>query len=182
MQPRRRATSCGKGATQTELSMQQEQVHRAELELEQANIALSDATLNSPFDGIVSALPVKIGQVAQCHVAGGNHSHAGHPHLRAERRRDGAAVDQGRPDRRRALRRDPGQRLFPIQVFAIGLSPETQQGVIIYKVKCKLLGDIVDPRPSPGMNGSASIITEQRPNVVAIPSALRAQPRRREGG
>jgi multidrug efflux pump subunit AcrA (membrane-fusion protein) len=65
----------------------------------------------------------------------------------------------------------PG-KMFPIQVFAIGLSPETQQGVIIYKVKCKLLGELTDPRPAPGMNGTAFVITEQRPNVVAIPSAF----------
>ncbi len=66
-------------------------------------------------------------------------------------------------------------KVYPIEIFAVGLSPDTQQGVIIYKVKCKINGNVNDPsgpNPAPGMNGSASIVTEQRPNVVAVLSAV----------
>ena len=159
------------GATRTDLSMQQEQVHRAELELAQANIALSDATLTSPFDGIVSAMPAKIGQVLNATLPAITiltpgalifELNVGETELPSIRTGQVGGV---------LFDAIPG-KIFPISIFAIGLSPETQQGVIIYKVKCKLIGEIVDPRPSPGMNGSASIITEQRPDVVAIPSAF----------
>lgn len=162
------------GATQTELSMQQEEVHRAELGLEQANIALSDATLTSPFDGIVSSIPVKIGQVLNATIPSITvltpntlifELNVGETELPAIRvgQVGGVMFDaiQG--------------KIYPIQIFAVGLSPETQQGVNIYKVKCKINGNINDPsgpNPSPGMNGSASIITEQRPDVVAVPSAF----------
>jgi len=162
------------GATQTELAMQQEQVHRAELELQQANIALSDATLVSPFDGIVSALPVKLGQVLNPAIPAVTiltpgvlifELNVGETELPAIRAGQvgGVMFDaiQG--------------KIYPIQIFAVGLSPDTQQGVIIYKVKCKINGNVNDPagpNPAPGMNGSASIITEQRAGVVAVPSAV----------
>ena len=162
------------GATDTELLMEQEQVHAAELQLQQANIALSDATLVSPFDGIVSSLPVKLGQVLNPAIPSITiltpgvlifELNVGETELPAIRVGQGGGVMfdaiQG--------------KIYPIEVFAIGLSPDTQQGVIIYKVKCKINGNVNDPagpNPAPGMNGSASIITEQRANVVAIPSAV----------
>ena len=163
-----------KGATQTELSMQQEQVHRAELELEQANIGLGDATLTSPFDGVVSSLPVKLGQVLNATTPAVTvltpgvlifELNVGETELPSIKvgQVGGVIFDaiQG--------------KVFPLQIFAVGLSPETQQGVIIYKVKCTISGNVNDPsgpNPSPGMNGSASIVTEQRADVVAIPSAF----------
>lgn len=159
------------GATPTELAMQQEQVHQAELELKQANIALSDATLVSPFDGIVSALPVKLGQVLNPSIPAITiltpgtlifELNVGETELPAIRTGQVGSV---------LFDAIPG-KMFNIQVFAIGLSPETQQGINIYKVKCKLLGELTDPRPAPGMNGTAFVVTEQRPDVVAIPSAV----------
>ena len=159
------------GATSTESAMQQEQVHAAELELRQANIALQDATLESPFNGIVSALPVKLGQVLNPSIPSITiltpgalifELNVGETELPAMRTGQVGSV---------MFDAIPG-KMFNIQVFAIGLSPETQQGVIIYKVKCKLLGDLTDPRPAPGMNGTAFVVTEQRPNVVAVPSAV----------
>jgi HlyD family secretion protein len=161
------------GATSTEIAIQQEEVHRAELELQQADIALNDATLMSPFDGTVSALPVKLGQVLNPAIPAITiltpgqlifELNVGETELPSIKvgQVGGLLFDaiQGKP--------------YTIQIFAIGLSPDTEQGVIIYKVKCKINGNLNDPsgpNPAPGMNGSASIVTEQRPNVIAIPSA-----------
>ena len=161
----------GNGATRTELAIQQEQVHRAELELQQADIALSDATLTSPFDGVVSSIPVKIGQVVNASIPAVTvltpgtiifELNIGETELPAIKVGQGGGVIfdaiQG--------------KVYPISIFAVGLSPETQQGVIIYKVRAQILGDLGDPKPAPGMNGSASIVTEQRANVVAVPSTV----------
>jgi HlyD family secretion protein len=162
------------GATQTELAMQQEQVHAAELQLQQANIALSDATLDSPFDGIVSALPVKLGQVLNATIPAItiltpntlifelNISETELASIKVGQ--VGGVMFDAMP-----------AKIYPVQVFAIGLSPEQNQGVIIYKAKCKILGSTDEPgvpNPAPGMNGSASLITEQRADVIAVPSAV----------
>jgi len=162
------------GATPTELAMQQEQVHRAELELQQANIALDDATLQSPFDGIVSALPVKLGQVLNPSIPAITILTPGT--LIFELNVGETELPSIKVGQFGAVMFDAIQgKIYPVQIFAVGLSPETQQGVIIYKVKCKINGNINDPagpNPAPGMNGSASIVTEQRANVVAVPSAV----------
>jgi len=162
------------GATPTELSMQREQVHRAELELQQANIALSDATLTSPFNGIVSSLPVKVGQVLNATIPAVTILTPGE--LIFELNVGETELPSIKVGQKGGLRFDAIQeKAFGIEIFAIGLSPEAQQGVNIYKVKCKIEGNLNDPagpNPAPGMNGSASIVTEQRANVVAIPSAF----------
>jgi len=162
------------GATSTEIAMQQEQVHGAELELQQANIALSDATLVSPFDGIVSALPVKLGAVLNPSIPAITILTPGV--LIFELNVGETELPSIKVGQFGGVMFDAIQgKIFPIQIFAVGLSPETQQGVIIYKVKCKINGDVNDPvgpNPAPGMNGSASIITEQRADVVAVPSAV----------
>jgi HlyD family secretion protein len=164
----------GRGATATELAMQQEQVHQAELALQRANLALNDMTLTSPFDGIVSALPVKIGQVVNASVPAVtvltpgqmvfdlNVGETDLPSIRLGEQ--GTMTFDAIPT-----------KVFPIEVTAVSLSPETNQGVIIYKVKCRIDGNLNDPNgpnPAPGMNGSASLVTDTRPDVVAIPSAL----------
>ncbi len=161
------------GATATDIAIQQEEVHRAELQVEQADIALNDATLTSPFDGVVSALPAKIGQVLNPAIPAITILTPGQLIFElnvGETELPSVKVGQVGGLLFDALQSKP----YTIQVFAIGLSPETQQGINIYTVKCKINGNLNDPNgpnPAPGMNGSASLITEQRPNVIAVPSA-----------
>ncbi len=163
------------GATATELAMQQEQVHQAELAVQRANLAVKDMTLTSPFDGVVSALPVKIGQVVNATIPAVTVLTPGAMVFELNvGETDLASVRLGEQG---TVRFDglPAYS-FPIQVAAVSLSPTTSQGVIIYRVKCTISPDPGDATSTqqiaPGMNGSASIVTDTRPNVVAIPSAL----------
>ena len=161
------------GAKPTDLAMQQEEVRQAQLMVDKANIALKDATLTSPFDGVVSLLPVKIGQIVSPAVPAVTvlvpgtlvlELNVGETELPSIRSGETGNVMFD------AL---PG-KAFPIQVYAVGLSPATEQGIIIYKVRCTITGDMSDasqPRPSPGMSGTATIVTQEKPNVVAVPSA-----------
>ncbi|MGD0766114.1 MAG: efflux RND transporter periplasmic adaptor subunit, partial [Dehalococcoidia bacterium] len=139
----------------------------------QANIALKDATLTSPFDGVVSLLPIKMGQIVSPAVPAVTvlvpgtlvlELNVGETELPSIRSGETGSV---------LFDALPGQ-LFPIQVYAVGLSPATEQGIIIYTVRCTITGDMSDasqPRPSPGMSGTATIVTQEKPNVVAVPSA-----------
>jgi len=164
----------GQGATATELAMQQEEVHQAELAVERANLAVKDMTLTSPFDGVVSALPVKIGQVVNASVPAVTVLTPGQ--LTFDLNIGETDLPSVRLGEQGTMTFDAiPTKQYPIEVIAVSLSPETNQGVIIYKVKCRIDGNLNDPNgpnPAPGMNGSASLVTDTRPDVVAIPSAL----------
>jgi RND family efflux transporter MFP subunit len=163
-----------RGATETELNLQREQVHQAELAVDKAHDALDDATLVSPFDGVVASLPVKVGDSvspalpAVTILTPGaitfelNVGETELPDLRVGQ--EGAVVFDA----------IPGQP-YPIKVVAIGLSPSAEQGVLIYKVKTVITGDLSDtskPQPAPGMNGSATIVTNLKAGVVAVPASV----------
>jgi HlyD family secretion protein len=162
------------GATQTELDLQTEEVHQAELGVKKAQQALDDATLTSPFDGVVSNLPVKTGQSVSSAVPAVtiltpgalmfelNVGETELPDLRVGQ--TGGLVFDAIPS-----------RPFGMTIISIGLSPDTEQGVIIYKVKAQIQGDLTDPslpQPAPGMNGSASITTQLKANVLAVPTSV----------
>jgi HlyD family secretion protein len=62
---------------------------------------------------------------------------------------------------------------YPLRITSIGLAPETQQGVVTYTALADLTrldegGE--DVRPAPGMNGAAVVTTEEKANVLAVPS------------
>jgi HlyD family secretion protein len=162
------------GATDTEIALQEQQVTQAGLAVDKAQDALDDATLVSPFDGVVASLPVKVGQTVTGAVPAVtiltpgalafdlNVGETELPDLRVGQ--EGAVIFDAMPG-----------RPYPIRIAAIGLSPETEQGVIIYKIKTVITGDLSDtskPQPAPGMNGSATIVTQMKPDVVAVPASV----------
>jgi HlyD family secretion protein len=159
------------GAKATDLAMAQEDIHLAELTLRKANIILDNATLVSPFDGVVSALPVKIGQVVSPAISAVTvltpgtlvlELNVGETELPSiQLGQSGTVTFDAIPTKQ-----------YDIHIYAISLSPETEQGIVIYKVRATIGGDLnALPNPSPGMSGSASIVTQQKADVIAIPSA-----------
>jgi len=162
------------GATNTETALQEQEVTQAELAVERARDALDEATLRSPFDGVVSSLPVKVGQFVSSATPAATILTPGA--LLFELNIGETELPSIKVGQVGGLIFDAIQgKVYPIRVVAIGLSPEIQQGVIIYKVRTQIisgLDDLTGPRPAPGMNGSASIIADQKADVVAIASAL----------
>jgi multidrug efflux pump subunit AcrA (membrane-fusion protein) len=160
------------GADLEDIQAQQEQVRLAGLSLEDAKRALEDATLTAPFDGEVSALPISVGELVG-------------PTLPAVTLLTPGAIqltltvgETELPEIKKGqtgvIQFDAIQgRSFIFNITALGLSPQIQQGVVTYVVEASLrVGDGVpaDQRPAPGMNGSAVVITRQKPDALAIPS------------
>ncbi len=162
------------GATNTETALQEQEVTQAELAVDKARDALDEATLRSPFDGVVSSLPVKVGQFVSSATPAATILTPGA--LLFELNIGETELPSIKVGQVGGLIFDAIQgKVYPIRVVAIGLSPEIQQGVIIYKVRTQIISGLDDPagpRPAPGMNGSASIIADQKADVVAIASAL----------
>jgi HlyD family secretion protein len=160
------------GADLEDIEAQQQQVRLADLALADAKRALDDATLTAPFDGEVSALPISVGELVG-------------PTLPAVTLLTPGAIqltltvgETELPEIKRGqvgiIQFDAIQgRSFVFNITALGLSPQIQQGVVTYVVEASLnVGDGVpaDQRPAPGMNGSAVVVTRQKPDTLAIPS------------
>jgi len=58
---------------------------------------------------------------------------------------------------------------YPFTVTELGLSPTVTQGVVTYEVTGALVVPPDSPRPSPGMSANGQIVTDSRPDVLAIP-------------
>ncbi len=161
------------GATDTEIAIQKQEVRQAELAVDKARDALDDATIVSPFDGVVASLPVKVGQSVSSAVPAVTILTPGA--LIFELNIGETELADLKVGQTGGLVFDAIQgKAYPIRVAAIGLSPDVQQGVIIYPVKCEITGGLDDEsgaQPAPGMSGSAAITIELKTGVVAIPSA-----------
>ena len=161
------------GATATEIALEKQKVAQAELAVDKARDALDDATLVSPFDGVVASLPVKVSQSVSSAVPAVTILTPGA--ILFELNIGETELADLKVGQTGGLRFDAiPSKAYPIRVAAIGLSPDVQQGVIIYPVKCQITGGLDDksgPQPAPGMSGSASITTELKTDVVAVPSS-----------
>ena len=161
------------GATDTEIALQEQEVTQAGLAVDKARDALDDATLVSPFDGVVASLPVKVSQSVSSAVPAVTILTPGA--ILFELNIGETELADLKVGQTGGLRFDAiPSKAYPIRVAAIGLSPDVQQGVIIYPVKCQITGGLDDksgPQPAPGMSGSASITTELKADVVAVPSS-----------
>jgi RND family efflux transporter MFP subunit len=161
------------GATATEIALEKQKVAQAELAVDKARDALDDATLVSPFDGVVASLPVKVSQSVSSAVPAVTILTPGA--ILFELNIGETELADLKVGQTGGLRFDAiPSKAYPIRVAAIGLSPDVQQGVIIYPVKCQITGGLDDesgPQPAPGMSGSASITTELKADVVAVPSS-----------
>jgi len=161
------------GATDTEIALQEQEVRQAGLAVDKARDALDDATLVSPFDGVVASLPVKVSQSVSSAVPAVTILTPGA--ILFELNIGETELADLKVGQTGGLRFDAiPSKAYPIRVAAIGLSPDVQQGVIIYPVKCQITGGLDDksgPQPAPGMSGSASITTELKADVVAVPSS-----------
>lgn len=146
-------------------------VQSAALNVVAAQIRLKNAQIIAPFDGVVGAVNAKPGEFFAAASAAG------------------AAIVLLTPDQL-MLKMSVGEtdyaniktgqaggvlfdsipgKIYPFRITEIGLSPSITQGVVTYQVKASLVLPPDAPRPSPGMNARGQIITDSKPNVLAVP-------------
>jgi RND family efflux transporter MFP subunit len=159
------------GATANTIDQARNAVQSASLNVVAAQIRLKDAQIVAPFDGVVGAINAKAGEFFAAAAA------------------SGAAIVLLTPDRL-TLKMDVGEtdyaslkngqaggvlfdsipgKVYPFVITEIGLSPSVTQGVVTYQVKASLIVPADGPRPAPGMNARGQIITDSKPNVLAVP-------------
>ena len=160
------------GADQEDIDLQTQQVKLAELAVERAQKAVEDATLTAPFDGTAAAVNIHVGDVITPATPAITILTPGALRVKLTLgETDLPAVEVGQTG---IIIFDAIQDVaYPLRITSIGLAPETQQGVVTYTALAeftRLNEGGEDVRPAPGMNGAAVVTTEEKANVLAVPS------------
>jgi multidrug efflux pump subunit AcrA (membrane-fusion protein) len=160
------------GADQEDIDLQKQQVTLAELAVEKARKALEDATLTAPFDGSAAAINIHVGDVISPSVPAITILTPNALRVKLTLgETDLPAISVGQMG---LIIFDAIQDVaYPLKITSIGLAPDTQQGVVTYTALAELTrldegGENV--RPAPGMNGAAMVTTEEKTNVLVVPS------------
>ncbi|MGQ9572940.1 MAG: efflux RND transporter periplasmic adaptor subunit [Dehalococcoidia bacterium] len=159
------------GASQDDIDLQLQQVRIAELAAEQARRNLNDATLVAPFDGTVAAINIGVGDLVSPTNPAITLLTPGA--LEVELTLGETDLPRVRVGQKGIIIFDAIQeKAYPLTVTSIGLAPTTQQGVVTYLATAQLTGfdANTDVRPAPGMSGAAIIVTEEKPDVLAVPN------------
>lgn len=156
-----------KGASPEELEVARAQVRQSEVAVEQARLALEGATLTAPFDGVVTAVNVKAGELTSGARPAFELTDLSRFHIDAHVDEiDIGAVEVGQ---RANISLDalPNVQLGG-RVVAIAPTATMETGVISYRVRID-----IDPSDAPlraGMSATARIITARAENVLMVPN------------
>jgi len=148
-------------------------VKQAQVALDQAKLKLAPYTLTAPFDGTVARLSLQVGQMVGANTQVGLLSVPDSFDITADMSEvDVARVKVGQ-EVNITLDALP-DRTFKGHVTKVATVGTSTQGVVNYPVTIHL--DEADPAIKPGMTANASIIVDQRDNVLLVPSrAIRTQ-------
>jgi HlyD family secretion protein len=155
------------GPTQDAIDRANIAVEQAQAGVDQARLALDKTSLVSPFDGMVSAVNVETGALVAPGLAAVQLADIDPLHVTVQvdevdirRVKEGMAA-QVRLDALRGVE-------LPAKLDRISQVGSSNNGVISYDVLVTLNGS--DPRVRVGMTADASVIVEQRRNVLVVPN------------
>lgn len=163
-------------ASEHDLATAQEQVTSAELSVRQAEADLAKASLIAPFDGVVAAVALNVGE----QTSGTSTITIVDPNsVRVDVTVDESDVSKLSLGKTAQVAFDalPDTRL-PAKVVGISPSANVQQGVVTYLVSLNL--EVEGVYLPAGMTANATITVDQRDNVLLVPNrAVRTQGRNR---
>ena len=151
------------------------QVKQAELNLQQAKLKLAQCCLTAPFDGTITYLELRVGQVVGPSTRAATLAGTGGLEIAADvAEADVARLKMGQ-EAEIVLDAMP-ERTFRGRVVDVARAGTNVQGVVNFPVTISL--DQADPAIKPGMTANVSIIVDQRDNVLLVPSrAIQVQGR-----
>ncbi len=152
--------------TDENLALAEQSVRKSQISLQKAQSNLRKAQLIAPFDGVVAALDLEIGQQVAANQSAATLLDASQLEVQ---------IDVAETDIPRVKAGQSAQITFdalPNQVLTggvtqVALAGTTTQGVVNYPVKVAL--DPTDATVRPGMTANVIIVVEQRENVLLVP-------------
>jgi HlyD family secretion protein len=156
------------GPTQAEIDRAEVAIRQAQTQLDQAQTALNRTSIVAPFDGIVSALNVEIGSLVTPGMPVIELTNVSPLHLTVQA--DEVDIRQLREGMAARVQLDALQSLqIPARVEQIALVGRNEGGIVSYDVKLWL--EEQDPHVRVGMTAEASMIVNERSNVLVIPNS-----------
>ncbi len=148
-------------------------VRQAEISLQQARLKLAPYTLAAPFAGTLTRLSLQVGQIVGPSVQVGLLAAPGGLEVRADMSEiDVARIAVGQVATI-TLDALPG-RTFRGHVTTVAAAGTSTQGVVNYPVTIQI--EDADAAVKPGMTANASIVIDQREDVLVVPSrAIRSE-------
>lgn len=155
------------GPTQGQIDQADIGIRQAEAQVDQAAAALSEKSLVTPLDGLVTAVNVELGSLGTPALPAMEITDLSP--LRVTVQVDEVDIRQIREGMAARIEIDalPGVAMTGV-IERIALVGTNNNGIISYDVQIRL--DSVDPRVRPGMTAEASVIVEERADVLVVPN------------
>ena len=167
LQAQRQLEQVQAGPSSYQIELVQIGVDQAQTQLDSAALALNQADLVAPYDGIVGTINVEVGSLVSPGLPVLTMTDVSSLHVVAEVDEvDIRRIAEQMPARVQ-LDALPGLRL-PAQIDSIAVLGTDDGGIVSYDVQVSL--DDVDPRIRDGMTAEADVIVEQRKNVLVVPN------------
>ena len=165
------------GPTQAQIDQTNIAVQQAQLQVDRSAKVLADMSLIAPVDGIVSAVNIQVGSLGSPAIPAVQITNISPLHVVVQVDEvDIHQIREGSPARVKvdAL---PGMEL-PATIESIALVGTNDNGIINYDVQVRL--DANDPRVRTGMTAEASVIVDQKSNVLSVPNEFIRLDRQRD--
>lgn len=155
------------GPTQAQIDQANIAVQQAQLQVDQSSRVLNDLSLTAPFDGVVSFVNVQVGSVASPALPAIQVTNISPLHVLVQV--DEIDIHKIREGQSARVKVDalPGVELTAT-IETIALVGTNDNGIINYDVKVRL--DASDLRVRTGMTAEASVIVDQKSNVLSVPN------------
>jgi HlyD family secretion protein len=161
--------------TSEDVHAAENQVKQAELSLQQARLKLAQCCLTAPFDGTLTSLDLRAGQMAGPSTQAARLAGTGGLEVAADMAEaDVASVKVGQ-EAEIVLDAMP-ERAFTGRVAGVASAGTNVQGVVNFPITISL--DEADAAIKPGMTANVAIVVDQRDDVLLAPSrAIQVQGR-----
>jgi HlyD family secretion protein len=155
------------GPSPEDLQIAETRVKQADLALQQARKNLAGAILKAPFDGVVTAVNYRVGDVVRPERPGISLADLSLLEIRVNVAEIDISQVQIGQEAEIVLDALPDQ-IIAGQVIQIAPAARSELGVVNYPVAISLATN--DPGVKPGLTGNVNIITGQRENVLLVPN------------
>ncbi len=155
------------GPTQAQIDQANIAVQQAQLQVDQAAKVLADMSLIAPFDSIVSSVNIQVGSVGSPALPAVQLTNISPLHVVVQVDEVDIHKIRGGSPARVKVDALPGIEL-PATIETIALVGTNDNGIINYDVQVRL--DANDPCVRTGMTAEASVIVDQKSNVLSVPN------------
>lgn len=158
------------GSTSEDIAAQTAQVKSAEANLISARAQLSKTLITAPFDGVITKIDLKIGEIASPNTSEISVMSAGTFEVESYIPEINIARIKLNNPAIITLDAYGSNIIFPASIISIDPAETLRDGVSTYKIRLRFSEN--DPRIKSGMTANIRITSENKPNAIVIPQSV----------